>query len=576
MTICRPLWAAGVVLACLPFQLSAAITGLVLRAGDLTPIADARIRLQADPASPIVLTGADGRFTLPVTPPGGVVVTATVPYDPNATVNYPIEQVNAFDGSDVLILLFPLPATDNPTYQPPTVNLGCAFCHQEQADRWLTSNHAHAAVNEWVLDLFSGSGTPGGGAGYVYRDTHDPGETGFCAVCHAPLADVFNPGNVMLDEVVSPGALDGVQCLACHQIHDVNGNVSALNHLGNSEYRFPNEEPTQLFVWGPLDDVGFSTMNALYTPLFKESRLCAACHEYNNPDTGAPGQNTYSEWLASPWAVPGPDFRTCQDCHMPPAAEPGPISSLGGTPIRPPEDRRQHDFIGATPERLSAAITLDLEAELVGDQVIVTARVTNAGAGHAFPTGVSVRNALLQLAVSAAGAPLPQSAGQVIPFWADDDVPGKQDGDLAGEPGAGFARVLEGRINGAGPVVRPVLFIDAENVAADTRIASGETRTEMFRFAATGVPPGAAISVTAEVRYRRAWRATYVTKGWTQTPSGGPLETQVATAATLLLNQAPAPIPALGPGGLLLLILAVMALVLKVGLRPPPPVCVRT
>ena len=79
-----------------------------------------------------------------------------------------------------------------------------------------------------MLDLYSGDGTPGGSNGYVFLDSHDPGETGFCATCHTPLVDAQDPGNVFLNEVTLPGGLDGVNCLACHQMAEVNDNTDAL------------------------------------------------------------------------------------------------------------------------------------------------------------------------------------------------------------------------------------------------------------------------------------------------------------------------------------------------------------
>lgn len=544
------------------------ITGQVIRSDNLNPIQGVRIRVQADPASPVVFTGADGRFTLPVNPTSLITVTAAVTYDPVSADNYPVEQAFANNNDDILIQLMPLSATDDASYQPPQASNGCVACHLDQVNQWQTSNHSHSAVNEWVLDLYSGTGTPGGSNGYVFLDTHDPGESGFCATCHAPLADVFDAGNVKLNEVTQAGALDGVQCLACHQIHEVNNNVSALHHLGNSEYRFPDGGLTQFFVWGPLDDVGFSTMNALPTPLFEESRFCASCHEYNNPDTNAPGQTTYSEWLAGPFSQPGPNFSTCQNCHMEAATEPGPISSLSGQPIRPAEQRHDHSFPGATPSRLDEAIDMTMDAFLDNGELVVQVYVSNVGAGHAFPTGVSVRNALLHVQASANGQALTQIGGPTIPFYGDDDVPGVQPGDLAGQPGKGYARVLEGRINGAGPVIRPVLFIDAENVYSDTRLPSGETDMVELRFAVNPAV-SAPIQVNADLLYRRAWRATVVSKGWTQTPSGGPIEINVASMQRQVLAGGAVAIPVLQEWALPIMILLLFAAALMSGrLRP--------
>ena len=115
-----------------------------------------------------------------------------------------------------------LPVAENPVYdQQIPLAVECGVCHFDQWQDWTTSNHSFAGDDAWVLDLFSGTGTPGGGAGYVFRDLHDPDDTGFCATCHTPMADVFDPGGVFLDEVTVPGALQGVVCVACHQIDSV-------------------------------------------------------------------------------------------------------------------------------------------------------------------------------------------------------------------------------------------------------------------------------------------------------------------------------------------------------------------
>jgi hypothetical protein len=294
--------------------------------------------------------------------------------------------------------------------------------------------------------------------------------------------------------------------------------------------------------------------------------VCAACHEYRAP-SGAPGQETYSEWLASPYAQPGPGFRSCQDCHMPTEDGPGPVSSTAPV-LRPAEQRHRHEFIGATPATLAAAILMDTTATQIGTELEVVCSIENAGAGHSFPSGVSVRNAFLVVDATLDGVPLPQSGGPTVPFWADDDVPGIQEGDYAGRPGSGFAKVLEGRINGQGEVVRPVLFIDAEGVWEDSLIQADETRTVTLRFdLPVGTPAGEQVDVDARLLYRRAWRAVAVTKGWTETPQGGPVEIEVQrrqSSVTLdAVQQAPA-IPTAGPVGWVLLgvVLAMSAWIL--------------
>lgn len=503
------------------------ISGRVVDVVDGTPLAGAVVAIRARPELGQALTGPDGHFHLPMSAPGLLEIGAALAHDPQAPRNYLSETQQVYDGmSQVLIELPRLPAASNPTYLPPATQQSCRTCHSAYYTQWAGSRHAGAAVNPWVLDLFSGTGTPGGAAGYVFKDLHDPGDTGFCATCHAPMQDLLVPGGMMLDEVGSPAGLEGVNCHACHQLAHVNDDIDALHHRGNGEYRFPlGTSDSSFYVWGTLPDVPTSPMQNSYSPLHGDSRLCASCHQYTNPATGAPGQNTYREWLASPYAQPGPGQRHCQDCHMPTQSGSAVIGS--GGPSRPGSQRHAHTMIGATPPRLTQNILLRVQARQEGAQVVVDAEVENR-CGHNFPTGISLRNALLVVDVRLDGVPLVQSGGGTVPWWADDDVPGVQPGDYAGWPGRGFAKVLAGRINGAGPQVAPVLFIDAEEVLEDSGIPSGGTDASSYRFTVpAGLAPGAQVEVDVRLLYRRAWRALAVTKGWTQTPGGMPVEIEV-------------------------------------------------
>jgi len=542
------------------------ISGFVRVAGTGTPgtpISGARVHIRAD-SSVVAITGADGSFTLAANPAGLVELDASIPYSRAAAVNYLIGGASANNGdSGVDIRLDVLPSGSNPGYEPPTADT-CGSCHTTIYPAWSGSNHAGAVRNEWVLDLFSGTGTPGGGAGYVYRNTHDAGATGFCATCHAPMADVFNPGHTMLDEVSDGAGREGVSCVACHQMDSVDaGNLDALHFLGKSTYRFPDDSAASTFsyVWGPLDDVAFKGMRSSLSTLHRTSLLCAACHQYVNPTTGAPGQNTYREWESSSFATPGPGQRNCQSCHMPDATDDDPLCVFAPSPAdRVAADRRQHVFIGSTPDMLQNNLSLTVTATEIPGRVRVVADVANFGAGHSFPTGVSIRNAILLVSATLNGQPLPQAAGPTVPFWASDNVPGDQPGDYAGFPGKGFAKILQGRINGQGPTVRPVLFIDAESVFSSTLIPSGATDMTTVEFQLPpGVPPGTRVAIEARLLYRRTFRAIQVDKGWTQSAHDGPIEIEVGHKTvdlTLAGGTAAADVPLASPGGLVVLALA--------------------
>lgn len=523
----------------------ATITGTVVDAETGDPIVDAVVHLQADPDGPSTLTDNLGAFSLAVAPTGIVRVTAAVAYNRDAVRNWTTKGVLATNGGNVEIELEPMPDQSNQGYTPiqAAVPGGCGDCHASQLAEWSASAHAGAAVDTWVLDLFSGSGTPGGANGYVYTDVH-PGETGTCATCHSPVLEFDAPGTGYLDEASTTAELEGVTCTACHQLDAVSDEPGTLHTVGAdpATWRFPlagvGGSETHQYVWGPLDDVDYSFMKASHAPVFSSSLFCASCHEYGNEESGTPGQTTYSEWLASSWSVPGPNMRTCQGCHMPAATEPGPVAtpSIGSAPTRPGSQRRSHQIVGATAVTLPGAISLATSATTDGGRLEVEAVVTNVGAGHAFPTGISIRNAFVVVEARREGILLAQISGPVVPWWADDDDPAWAEGDFAGQPGTGFAKILEGAINGQ--LTAPVLFVDADAVRENSTLPAGSARTIVVRFDLGAAAAGDDVTVTTKLLYRKAFRALATTKGWTTTPSGGPIEIEVASEVhELVLSQ---------------------------------------
>lgn len=512
------------------------------------PIAGAEVRVQADPASAVVITDANGAFTLPRSGVGVVVVAAAVPYNHAAAVNY-VSNTNEFlNGDTQASILLPVLAAHAPSGYTPLAAQTCGNCHVNQYSQWLGSRHAHSAGNAWMRDLYDGAGSgtgagSTGSAGYVFTLTHAAENTGSCATCHAPMEDVFMPGQVRINQLSTQHGQDGVSCVGCHQIAEVDaGNINALHHQGKTAYRFPEqgETATGLHVFGPLPDVGAEVMANIYSPLFRNARLCAACHQYVNPSNGIPGQNTYAEWLASPYAVPGPNFRTCMDCHMPPADGPGTIAIIGNVQ-RPADQRRNHQIVGSNPESLNRAILLRAQGAVVGNEAIITLEVENRGAGHSFPAGFTIRNGLLVVEARVGSSVLTQTAGPTVPAWANDDVAGVQPGDFGGLPGTGFTKILRGRINGQGPQVDQLpIFLDGEQVLEDSTLPSGQTRSIELRFAVPSGTQASQVHFDARLIWRRAYRALAVTKGWSVAPNGGPIEIEVqrirASAASLFAN----------------------------------------
>jgi nitrate/TMAO reductase-like tetraheme cytochrome c subunit len=517
---------------------SAQISGIVFNeSGD--PLAGAIVSWPEHPGIARAVSNASGQYSIAGPGVGSHRITAAMAFDLDAARRYRIAATSVTVGpggvATANLVLPDVPTSDNQTYQPIKAEppAGCGDCHGEKLGQWRASMHAAAAVDPWVFDLYDGSGTPAtGGNGYVYTSSHPAGSTGTCAVCHTPTANPRDAGSVMLNAVTSASGLEGVTCSACHQLAAVDGPVNALHLMGGARVFFPGvngSATTHDYVWGPLPDSTAPAMETMYAPWIAESRFCASCHEYDNPDTGAPGQRTYSEWLASAYAQPGAGYRSCQDCHMPEAASAGTIADADrlGALARPASQIHDHQIRADATGTLAQALALSVDASAQGGVLQVDVTLTNQALGHAFPTGIAIRNALLVVRARRNGNALALQAGPVLPWWADDDVAGQQQGDLAGQPGLGFAKVLEGRIAGQGSVVRPVLFVDAESVSEDSVLAAGATRNGQFAFALGSAMVGDQVTVEAELIYRRAWRALAVTKGWSIRIDGRPWEQSI-------------------------------------------------
>lgn len=220
----------------------------------------------------------------------------------------------------------------------------CGRCHVQQYRDWRSSLH-HATMGPGILWQF-----------YLYRQSG----ANSCMRCHAPLAEQkalvamkFHWPNVPSTPppayVPRDLAHQGLVCAACH--------VRAQRRYG----------PPPPRGWAAGDTPGLPHDGFVATAAFKNSRFCAACHQFpaSGPALdGVPLENTYEEWRHSRFAREGV---SCQDCHMP-----------AGRHLW----RGIHD-----PAMVRKAITVSLHVRRRGPrQVHVVATIVNSGAGHDFPT----------------------------------------------------------------------------------------------------------------------------------------------------------------------------------------------
>jgi hypothetical protein len=283
------------------------------------------------------------------------------------------------------------------------------------------------------------------------------------------------------------------------------------------EFRRPAESH-QLFI-GPFDDVapGEDTFSTLQT----ESEICAPCHFGLFWDT--PIYNSFGEWLVSPYAnAESGQMRTCQDCHMPQTG----VERFA----RPDKDglRRDpatifgHKMTGAGDEDLlQNSAELALATERPGDGIRVTATVTNSGAGHHLPTDSPLRQIFLIVAATdEEGRVLSLQSGPTLPDWA---------GDLAGEPGVYFAKILEQRWTG---IVPGTAYWMPTRIVEDTRLPALASTTATFEFAA---PEDGPVTIEAQLLFRRAFFELMQQKGW-DTPD---IVMETATAHAPTPNKTP-------------------------------------
>lgn len=265
-----------------------------------------------------------------------------------------------------------------------------------------------------------------------------------------------------------------------------------LCYRGRPSPMRPTPEP-QLF-FGPYDDVDVGPDTFL--PLMKESEICAPCHQASF--WGVPIYESFSEWLASPYPDEG---KTCQSCHMKPDGTTTNFAPGRGGLERDPETIPTHDFPGAGDETLlqnTADMTVSVVRE--GERVTVAVSVTNTEGGHHIPTDSPLRQIfVLIVATNERGDRLRLESGPELPDWA---------GDLAGEPGVYFAKILEQLWTEISPTGA---YWTQTRLVEDTRLPAQATATSSYVFVAS---VDGKVTVEARLVFRRAFDEVMRQKGW--------------------------------------------------------------
>jgi hypothetical protein len=482
-----------------------AITGRVTSASK--PIDKATVRVQG--ASGFVLTDEAGNFSIPVEPGAQPIYIAA------GKVGYYNNRVEVVAPSRPLnIELRALPGSDNLAYrwQDPTPDKAskdnCGNCHTAIYKEWSADAHAESGINPVVMSMYNGTDLRGNSMvrpGYRI----DWADVGDCATCHAPFAALNHDLKADMNKLEGVEKL-GVSCDFCHKVKDIPSNNNFPNF---ADVKMARPPAGAKIMFGPYDDATFpgEVPEFAYSPLFRSSRLCAACHD--GMSWGVPAYETFSEWRESEYSSKGIE---CQDCHMKANKQLVRFADEeAGGKLRIGARIASHSMMGT--DRVGfmrEAVKMEGKASIKDGILAVEVNVVNVGAGHALPTGQPIRNMILVVSCAdERGEPLRFLAGEKVPYWGDD---------LAGQPGKGFAKILMAlneytkadllvaTTNGLAEFPAP--FWNRNRILSDNRIPPKGSDSSTYLFQ-TPKEVGR-ITVKAQLIYRRAFKALADVKGW--------------------------------------------------------------
>ena len=294
----------------------------------------------------------------------------------------------------MLVSLIAAPAWANPVPVAPGSASAASFlpasncgCHGVLVGEWGESMHGKALEDPiFKTKVAEADAATGGKIGP------------FCEKCHGPIAVMTGEADKNVADM-SPEAAQSIGCMFCHQV------VGNSEPLGNVSQLLEPDVTRRAQLENPQ-----APHPAVYSPLHATSAICGGCHNVNHPINGMHLESTYREWAESPQAKAGTQ---CQDCHM--SMKPGQIGPSTGTaaPGGPEHPNiYQMTFAGAqvalgnaerATQLLQSAATVEMDAPKVvkpGEDASVTVKITNSGAGHYLPTGLTeVREMWLDVSV---------------------------------------------------------------------------------------------------------------------------------------------------------------------------------
>ncbi len=221
--------------------------------------------------------------------------------------------------------------TEPGTLTNPLVDtVACELCHGFENPAVDSEDPPYSPFRTWQGSLMANSARdPVFWAGVAVAAVDAPGETELCIRCHSPRAFLEENGSATTIDQLSMAEQAGVECEACHRmVEDID------TPPGNAQYQIDDvlmpggSNVPRRGPWDYTDGVPQPPHDWLQDSYIGTSRLCGTCHdvttETERVDDDGLGlgidfneQRTYSEWVGSVYSVPGPDFLSCQGCHMP-------------------------------------------------------------------------------------------------------------------------------------------------------------------------------------------------------------------------------------------------------------------